>query len=408
MDMINKLFTAIERMDRLEASAGMGGSRQTPTEEQPAAERENEVVLRPDVNEVVVRYTDNATGEVITRTLASRGGFYVAPDGSVDWQHTMRECSVYIGDGEKWMLWHDALEVICDKVSNVEAVTPQRAKADGQAAAVEVQTQHTLLNNEEQPAPSVQPRLSPFKFGRKMKNSAKVVSDVLGIAKAYVIHKALKLEGNPCYCVKQLYALAEMYPEELRAILPPKKIALSEHVKAICDFGKVGSKKTWSGTVKGCPTVKEYTVKCSVDMCLRYFVKLANKNLDITNEVHERVRRNAEQVLRNKAKTKVRNVQVQLAAETLQPSQDAPPPEQHGLQERRARVPQQDAPVATSTITVRFKFDRETKNTFRFAEVGTDVPGIAKIYPIYVDKSVLRELGYKTGSTLQVTLSVAK
>lgn len=93
------------------------------------------------------------------------------------------------------------------------------------------------------------------------------------------VRKSMKeTTGSPFYCVRQLYAVAETCAE-LRAILPPKKVALKEHVTAICDFGKVGSKKTWSGTVKGCPTVKEYTVKCSVDMCLRYFVKLANGEL---------------------------------------------------------------------------------------------------------------------------------
>lgn len=92
------------------------------------------------------------------------------------------------------------------------------------------------------------------------------------------VRKSMKeTTGTPSYCVKQLCIIAETCAE-LRAILPPKKEALT-HVKAICDFGKVGSKKTWSGTVKGCVTVKEYAVKCSVDMCLRYFVKLANGEL---------------------------------------------------------------------------------------------------------------------------------
>lgn len=88
------------------------------------------------------------------------------------------------------------------------------------------------------------------------------------------VRKAMKeTTGTPSYCIKQLYAVAETC-SELRAVLPAKKDGLAL-VKSICEWGNVGGKRLWKGVVKGCPTQKEVTIKCSVDMCLRYFVKLA-------------------------------------------------------------------------------------------------------------------------------------
>ncbi len=88
------------------------------------------------------------------------------------------------------------------------------------------------------------------------------------------VRKAMKeTTGTPSYCVKQLYAIAETC-SELRAVLPAKKEGLAL-VKSICEWGNVGGTRLWKGVVKGCPTMKEVTIKCSVDMCLRYFVKLA-------------------------------------------------------------------------------------------------------------------------------------
>lgn len=88
------------------------------------------------------------------------------------------------------------------------------------------------------------------------------------------VRKAMKeTTGTPSYCVKQLYVIAESCAS-LRAILPPKKDGLAR-VKDICTWGKVGESRIWNGIIKGCPTQREIIIKCSVDMCLRYFVKLA-------------------------------------------------------------------------------------------------------------------------------------
>lgn len=86
------------------------------------------------------------------------------------------------------------------------------------------------------------------------------------------IRKAMrKTTGTPSYCVKQLYVISETC-KELKIILPAKKDGLAQ-VKNICEFGNVGGIRVWKGTVKGCETTREITIKCSVDLVLRYFLK---------------------------------------------------------------------------------------------------------------------------------------
>lgn len=48
-------------------------------------------------------------------------------------------------------------------------------------------------------------------------------------------------------------------------------------------------------------------------------------------------------------------------------------------------------PAAKNTVTVKFEAERETKRTFRFAEVGD--PDKHKIGTLYVKKDVLDALG---------------
>lgn len=54
-----------------------------------------------------------------------------------------------------------------------------------------------------------------------------------------------------------------------------------------------------------------------------------------------------------------------------------------------------------------FTFERETKNTIRFAEqvAELDAPVIGTIY---IGKHALKELGYTQGSTITIALAVTK
>ena len=56
---------------------------------------------------------------------------------------------------------------------------------------------------------------------------------------------------------------------------------------------------------------------------------------------------------------------------------------------------------------IMFEMERETKNTVRFAEVvGTMDTATATIGTLYVQKHALKEINYKEGQKLIVTLEV--
>lgn len=55
-------------------------------------------------------------------------------------------------------------------------------------------------------------------------------------------------------------------------------------------------------------------------------------------------------------------------------------------------------------VTVRFMFERETKNTLRFKELVDDEFDVPKMNTIYVNKSLLKKIGYSPLDTLYITL----
>ncbi|MBR0411515.1 MAG: hypothetical protein IJI25_11055 [Eubacterium sp.] len=59
-------------------------------------------------------------------------------------------------------------------------------------------------------------------------------------------------------------------------------------------------------------------------------------------------------------------------------------------------------------MTVRFKQERVTKNTIKFAEVLDNSLDAAKIGSLYVQKATLKELGWQDGQELTVELAVGK
>ena len=56
--------------------------------------------------------------------------------------------------------------------------------------------------------------------------------------------------------------------------------------------------------------------------------------------------------------------------------------------------------------TVNFAYERETKNTIRFAEVVDDDLSATKIGSVYVSKPTLKELGWTRGNGISVTINV--
>ena len=55
-------------------------------------------------------------------------------------------------------------------------------------------------------------------------------------------------------------------------------------------------------------------------------------------------------------------------------------------------------------VTVRFMFERETKNTLRFKELVDDEFDVPKMNTIYVNKTLLKKIGYSPLDTLYITL----
>ena len=58
-------------------------------------------------------------------------------------------------------------------------------------------------------------------------------------------------------------------------------------------------------------------------------------------------------------------------------------------------------------VTLSFTKDRDTKNTVRFAETVAEGDP-SRIDTIYVQKHFLKDLGYKDGDTVNVTVEVVK
>lgn len=61
---------------------------------------------------------------------------------------------------------------------------------------------------------------------------------------------------------------------------------------------------------------------------------------------------------------------------------------------------------SATEIVLTFAFERETKNTIRFAEQVEDQLDTPNIGTIYMAKSALKSLGWKQGQQLSLTLSI--
>lgn len=61
---------------------------------------------------------------------------------------------------------------------------------------------------------------------------------------------------------------------------------------------------------------------------------------------------------------------------------------------------------ATTEIELTFVFERETKNTIRFTEKVEDSLDVPSIGTIYVAKQSLKQMGWKQGQQLSLTLCV--
>lgn len=61
---------------------------------------------------------------------------------------------------------------------------------------------------------------------------------------------------------------------------------------------------------------------------------------------------------------------------------------------------------AETELVLTFAFERETKNTIRFAEQVEDQLDTPSIGTIYVAKAALKQMGWKQGQQLTLTLCV--
>lgn len=57
-----------------------------------------------------------------------------------------------------------------------------------------------------------------------------------------------------------------------------------------------------------------------------------------------------------------------------------------------------------SKISVKFNPEKETKNTYKFAEVVAGPLDTPKVGTLYVPKTTLKEIGYEPGKSLSVDL----
>lgn len=62
--------------------------------------------------------------------------------------------------------------------------------------------------------------------------------------------------------------------------------------------------------------------------------------------------------------------------------------------------------MAAKKIELTFAFERETKNTIRFAEQVEDVLDTPQIGTIYVAKSALKAMGWKQGNNLSLSIGL--
>lgn len=91
--------------------------------------------------------------------------------------------------------------------------------------------------------------------------------------------------GSINFCLKVIYSAIEQAKEdnreiiELKKVMPKNKKEAYEFANDIAKFGKVGEKKTIHRVIKACETDVTYTIKPSVDIILKYFVKRANGEL---------------------------------------------------------------------------------------------------------------------------------
>lgn len=60
----------------------------------------------------------------------------------------------------------------------------------------------------------------------------------------------------------------------------------------------------------------------------------------------------------------------------------------------------------SNAVVLSFREEKDTKNTIRFAEVVSDELDTQKIGTIYVNKQVLRELGWQRGNALKVSVEI--
>lgn len=65
------------------------------------------------------------------------------------------------------------------------------------------------------------------------------------------------------------------------------------------------------------------------------------------------------------------------------------------------------ATTKTAPVVATFEFERDTKNTVRFAEQLAGEFDAPKIGQLYVPKSTLGQLGFESGNTLKVTIEIA-
>jgi hypothetical protein len=63
--------------------------------------------------------------------------------------------------------------------------------------------------------------------------------------------------------------------------------------------------------------------------------------------------------------------------------------------------------TATTTLELEFEEEKETKGTWKFAEVLPGALDEAKIGALYVRKGALGSLGWEPGKRLKVTVEVA-
>lgn len=57
-------------------------------------------------------------------------------------------------------------------------------------------------------------------------------------------------------------------------------------------------------------------------------------------------------------------------------------------------------------MQINFEYEKDTKNTIRFKEVLEDELDTTKVGTIYIQKSFLKELGYKKEDNITISIEV--